>query len=221
MANLLNVIEFGEVTGKGGLFDGILLPNGIDKETLVNKIVYDNWDLQPKILDFDLLKKMIENHFKIRYTSYSKIFEALESEYNPLHNFDRYEVKDEDTHLNQDRTRSNTNTNTIVDSQETNGTDNTENLTSAYNSIAYQPREKTNNSFNNTTTTNTSTNALDSEKEQNEHTNKYTTNNHLYGNIGVTTSQQMLESEIKLRLENDIYTLICLDFRKEFMLLYL
>lgn len=221
MANLLNIIEFGEITGKGGLFDNILLPDSIDKETLVNKIVYDNWELQPRILDFDLLKRMIENHFKVKYTSYSKIVKALEEEYNPLHNFDRYEIKDEDTHLNQDRTRSNTNTNTNVDTQEVSGTDDTETFTSAYNSSAYQPRDKTNDTFNNSTTRNSNTSSLDNEKEQNEHTNKYTTNNHLYGNIGVTTSQQMLESEIKLRLENDVYSLISINFRKEFMLLYL
>lgn len=205
MANLLNIIEFGEVTGKGGLFDNILLPDSIDKETLVNKIVYENWDLQPRILDFDLLQKMIENHFKVKYTSYSKIFEALESEYNPLHNFDRYEVKDEDTKLKQNRNRNS--------NVENSGTDNVEENTSAYNSNTYQPRNQTNDTFSNK--------SIDSEKEENDHTNKYKTNNHLYGNIGVTTSQQMLEAEIKLRIENDIYTLISVDFRKAFMLLYI
>ena len=205
MANLLNVIEFGEVTGKGGLFDDILLPDLLEKETLINKIVYDNWDLQPKILDFNLLKQMIENHFKIKYKSYSKIFEALEEEYNPLHNFDRYEVKDEQTNDTQNKDRT-------LNTQST-GNDNVEESTSAYNSSSYQPRSKTNDTYTN--------NSDNTENEKNTHENKYQTNNHLYGNIGVTTSQQMLESEIKLRIENDIYTLISNDFRKEFMLLYL
>ena len=205
MANLLNVIEFGEVTGKGGLFDGILLPNGIDKESLVNKIVYENWNLQPKILEFDLLKRMIENHFKIKYTSYSKIFEALESEYNPIHNFDRYEVKDEQVNDTQNKDRT-------LNTKST-GNDNVEESTSAYNSSSYQPRSKTNDTYTN--------NSDDTENEKNTHENKYNTNNHLYGNIGVTTTQQMLEAEIKLRIENDIYSLISIDFRKEFMLLYI
>lgn len=205
MANLLNVIEFGEVTGRGGLFDEILIPNGVDKETLVNKIVYENWNLQPKILDFDLLKRMIENHFKVKYTSYSKIFEALESEYNPIHNFDRYEVKNEQVNDTQNKDRT---LNTKL-----NGNDEVEESTSAYNSSSYQPRSKTHDSFSNSSD--------DTENEKNTHENKYTTNNHLYGNIGVTTSQKMLEAEIKLRLQNDIYSLICLDFRKEFMLLYM
>ena len=31
---------------------------------------------------------------------------------------------------------------------------------------------------------------------------------HLYGNIGVTTSQQMLEAEVNLRMKINIYSLI-------------
>jgi len=42
---------------------------------------------------------------------------------------------------------------------------------------------------------------------------------HEYGNIGVTTSQQMLREELDLRAEYDIYALITKEFRDKFCLL--
>lgn len=40
-----------------------------------------------------------------------------------------------------------------------------------------------------------------------------------YGNIGVTTTQQMIESEIKLRTENNIYDIISREFGERFCIL--
>ena len=60
--------------------------------------------------------------------------------------------------------------------------DNTnENKVSAYNENTYQPDNQSINGGNNTTD------------------RELTHDGHLYGNIGVTTSQQMLEAELKLR----------------------
>lgn len=42
---------------------------------------------------------------------------------------------------------------------------------------------------------------------------------HTYGNIGVTTSQQMLESEIMLRGRYNAYDIIVNDFKQRFCLL--
>lgn len=40
---------------------------------------------------------------------------------------------------------------------------------------------------------------------------------HIHGNIGVTTSQQMIESEISLRAKYDIYKIISREFEREFL----
>lgn len=39
---------------------------------------------------------------------------------------------------------------------------------------------------------------------------------HVYGNIGVTTSAQMLQGEIDVRLANDMYNIICQSFKTQF-----
>ena len=46
----------------------------------------------------------------------------------------------------------------------------------------------------------------------------YKTDNHLYGNIGVTTSQQMLESEFVMREKWNLYEMIARKWFGEFML---
>lgn len=227
--NLLNLIQWGEVNNFDPLFNDIVLPNGIDKNTLVDKIVYDNWDLEPRVTDYNLMKTMIDNFFKVKLDAYTKIYNALNSEYNPIHNFDRHEDLDENrkTTTSDNNTRNNTTTrnDTTSDSGSTTEDNNAEHKTSAYNSSSYQPST---NDTSNTKTTSNNTNTLKGNTTENGTDNRdvtsndtYKTNNHLYGNIGVTTTQQMIESEIEMRENNNIYVMISLDFRKEFMLLCL
>ena len=75
-----------------------------------------------------------------------------------------------------------------------------ENTVSADNSSAYQPDNKSAGEM-----TNASTGS-----------ETITHNAHLYGNIGVTTSQQMLEAEIDLRQRFSIYDIVAASFMEEF-----
>ena len=45
------------------------------------------------------------------------------------------------------------------------------------------------------------------------------TQSHIHGNIGVTTSQQMLEQELNISEKMDIYGFIALDFRRRFCIM--
>lgn len=45
------------------------------------------------------------------------------------------------------------------------------------------------------------------------------TRSHIHGNIGVTTSQQMLEQELAISEKVDIYGFIALDFRRRFCIM--
>ena len=44
-----------------------------------------------------------------------------------------------------------------------------------------------------------------------------TENTHIHGNIGVTTTQEMIESEMSLRAKYDIYKIISREFEREFL----
>lgn len=193
--NFLNVLNFGhDVLEKGSIFKDITVPNGLDLEKIEDTIVTECWDLQPIEGDWELLKKMIDNWFSIKKDDFERLYQALSESYNPIHNYDRFEDRKEKRNLKVDGTVTST------------SDDSSEDLTSAYNSSSYSPSGKNVYKGNDKDITNRSD------------TEDFTTENHLYGNIGVTTSQQMIESEIKLRRENNIYKIIAIDFRNEFML---
>ena len=208
--NLLNIINFNSAMGYPDLFADIQLPTGIDKEILVNNIIKECWDLEPIYPQPILFKQMIDAFFAKKYSDYLKMYTALNEEYNPIHNFDRFEEKDESRKNDRNYKRSE---NRNMDSENTSNTETT-NKVSAYDSDDFSNSDLENikDNSNRNDTENISIDDTDNT------TDTYTTKNHLYGNIGVTTSQQMLESEIDLRTKYNIYDIITFDFRAQFML---
>lgn len=207
--NLVNIIDWYNQQ-ELDLFEGIELPTGVDKETLINTILDYSATAIPLYTDYALFNLKNKIFFKRNYDNISKLITAFSEEYNPIHNYDRFEIRDETRTINENYTRD---TDGNSSSNETrNSTD--EMQVSAFDSSSYQPKQK---DTENGTTGITSSNNED-ETGTSEHTDKYVTDNHLYGNIGVTTSQQMLESEIDLRNRWNLYDWIARKWYNEFML---
>lgn len=116
-------------------------------------------------------------------------FRVMQMEYNPIENYDRHEDWHEDI-VDDGKT--------VLDSDSTDT-----NTVSAFDSSALQPHDKTTSTMDNTTT-------LDNDRDL-DHTGR------IHGNIGVTTSQQMIESELKLRYMN-LYNMITDIFIKEMLI---
>ena len=126
-------------------------------------------------------------------------------------------------------THSGTDTNTISSSNTENntGTDITTNSVSSYDSNTYQPHDKTEmqhgHSISNIGSGSNSTAYGKTETlthgEVITHNGDITRNNHTSGNIGVTTSQQMLEQEIKIAAKLNVMDMIVDSFKQRFCLL--
>lgn len=192
--NLYNVEQFGEVTGKGSLFDGVEIPNGIDQQTLYDKIMYDNWDLEPYISDFDVLHRFILNWFKTRYQAWEMMNKALSQDYEPLENMNRTETET----ITRERK--------FTGQTSTEDSGGNETRVSAFNSSSYQPSQM------DTSQAKGSENRNDNEDET------VTNERNSHGTIGVITNQDMLQKEIDIR-KYDIYAIISKEFTNEFMLL--
>lgn len=192
--NLYNVEQFGEVTEKGSLFDGITLPDSIDQKTLYDKIMYDNWDLEPYISDFDVLHRFILNWFKTRYHAWEMMEKALSQNYEPLENMNRTETET----ITRERNF------TGQTSTEDNG--NNETRVSAFDSSSYQPSQMD------------TSQATGSENRNDNEDETVTNERNSHGTIGVITNQDMLQKEIDIR-RYDIYSIISKEFTNEFMLL--
>ena len=73
------------------LFSQMLLPEGIDKETLTDNILIRGGEFEVVYSDPDFMQRAIGSWSKKWYRTFSKWIEALDIEYNPLENYDRIE----------------------------------------------------------------------------------------------------------------------------------
>lgn len=178
----------------GGIWENVVLPAAINKEQFINTILLNYGEMETLYADPDMMKFAITNWANINNWSILKAVTAINIEYEPLNNYDRTET----------RTKSGTNTGTVTDNgntsvtSTTSGTNENEHKVSAYDSSSYSPdtkdEENTSGSGTSTGTSgNTRTDNLAHAEQENVRA---------FGNIGVTTSQQMLQAELDLSLYN-------------------
>ena len=211
------------------LFDNIVLPDGIDKDNLVSDIMRNSGDLYPYHQVPEYLKRNITFWFSRRLFDFDRMYKSLRMEYSPIENYDRIEdIKREYKDSGTDTETltlgsSTTSSHTGTDTDSTQGGGSNEKGVSAYNEDGYTNREKdteTHNSNNTQTYNSTVTNTESgSDKTQTDYGKQRTEteNTRIHGNIGVTTSQQMIESEMSLRAKYDIYKIISREFEREFL----
>lgn len=196
------------------LFENIELPAGINKEDLVDLIMIECGDLFPYYQQPHYLKMQIENFFRRKYDGFSKMAAALATEYNPLENYDRQEDWTDKGKENASGSMSENVKGEAHDQTSDTNHGRSVGEVSAMDSNAFVNDSQTtsdSNGSSSATTTNESsrgTSSTDAKDNESTHTGR------THGNIGVTTSQQMLESELKLR-EYDLLERIVRLFEKD------
>lgn len=179
----------------GDLFEHLQLPSELDKETLTNNIILKGSEFEVIYANPELLKVAIGIWSDVNSATFTRWVNALNIEYAPLENYDRHEswTDNRESSGTGESTSTGTSSNT------------TEQTKSAFDSSTYQPDSKvevSGEAEDNTTSSTSGTDDL-------EHTGR------IHGNIGVTTSQQMLEAELNLGYWN-VYERITQLFLQEF-----
>lgn len=205
------------------LFDDLTFPEGIDKDVAVNNILLTGGEFEVLYPDINFMKSAMTFWSLKWQKTMEKWVEAYNLEYNPLDNYDRTETwTDTKTGTNSKTVgKTSTDTGTIgkgsdssTTTSDTNttsgtGTGSTENTVSAYDSDSYQPKDKQDNTTSNSTTSTGSgsvTGHTEDLEERNLHGSENTTENgsdnenvvhtgRVHGNIGVTTSMQLLKDQ--------------------------
>lgn len=193
------------------LFKFLNVPAGIDKQTLINNILLQGGEFEVLYSDPDFLQNMIGVWSNKWQRTMKKWIDALNTKYNPLENYDRMEEWQDDNVRNSKTSRSEVATGS--DTSESSGSGNTENTRSAYNSSVYQPHDNAASSSTGSNTSNSTTSATGN--IQDNQTELLKRIGRAHGNIGVTTSQQMLQSELDIAVWN-IYEEITNLFVTEF-----
>ena len=193
------------------LFKFLNVPAGIDKQTLVNNILLQGGEFEVLYSDPNFLQNMIGVWSQKWQRTMEKWVKALSVNYNPLENYDRMEEWYDNGSRNANTKRNESATG--HDDSLSSGSGNTENTRSAYNSSVYQPHDNAASSStgSNTSYSTTSANGNIDEKENTSNTRT----GRAHGNIGVTTSQQMLEAELNIDKWN-VYEEITNLFMTEF-----
>lgn len=199
------------------------LPDGMSEDTIGDYIYMYAGENEVRYSDPDILERLVHTWFTSRKTDFQYMWDALHAEYNPIENYDRH---DEFTEEIDSTTNRESNVKTTQEGEATTNDSNTstpgkvtEEQVSAFDSGTYQPSRKsaesgtessegTSHGTNSSTTTGEGT-----EESVLDQTKKNTGRSH--GNIGVTTNQQMIESELQLRRFN-LYKTIALEFEDEF-----
>ena len=269
-----------------GLFDLLELPAGVDRETFIESLLLKYGECPVIYPNYTFMRLAIGSWSKKWAAPFARILATLEADYNPLHNYDRFEeyTDTEERAGSTTGTGSTTVTNNLLDTESESGTrsvttsgtetatgsetetttgssDETvthgktvteETTVSAMNMTTYQPDSKktaeeggttatageTEGSRETETETEVSRSGTESESDQRSRTlnrggtvttadsrsgsdtgtREFQHDAHLYGNIGVTTSQEMARAELDLRLTSNLYDIITDVFRNELLL---
>ena len=181
--------------------DLLSFPEGIDKQLAISTILLRCGEFELLYPSLPFVKSLCDFWSKKHYRTFEKWIAALNIEYNPLDNYDRHEIYS-DTHSGQDST-----TGSTTPAQTT--TTATESV-SAYDATGYQPKAQNTDSY--------VVNTPGSDSSTITHGEVISHEGHLYGNIGVTTSQDMLKSELDIARFN-LYEQIADIFCEEFCLM--
>lgn len=221
------------------LLDGLEIPAGLDKAACVDLLLTETSGFNMMYPDPVFFKARLETWNKRRLPIWRKLWSTTQYEYDPIANYDRTETHTETvTHTGTDSTqRTDQMTHTGTDGTQTsetathtgtvsnqNGATDTVKKT-GYNSDALQVTEQTEHTGNSTDTNNlTDTGSGSATRTVNladNSTGTETLTRNLQdsversirakGNIGVTTTQQMIEAE-RESVKFDMYKVICDDF---------
>ena len=197
----------------GDLFELMDLPTGINKDTLCSNILLQGGEFEVQHGNPQFIHNAIGIWSQAWKESFQRWVDALAIEYAPLENYDRMEhwTDEKDLTNNVDSAGSSSSVGTLDNT--TTGT--VETTKSAYDSSTYQPYDKVESrSVSDTDSTDQTNTTLSSDtviNDDNEH------NGRIHGNIGVTTSQQMLNQELDLGYWN-LYQRITQLFLQEFVI---
>lgn len=202
------------------IFNPMVLPESIDRDTLIDNILMQAGELPLVYPDADLMKRLLLSWSNRKIFQWNRMEAVQELEYNPIENYDRTETETITATTTDTGTITDASTSTVITDRDTTDTRtpntaetksvtgfNSNNLVSAekYEQTGTETGAGTEDvretgNGNNTKTLNTS---------QGENRSRQLRN---HGNIGITTTQQMMSQELDILDRLDLYQVITDDF---------
>ena len=185
------------------IFDDMVLPENVDRDTLVRNIISELAEVEVLYSDPDYLKYAITNWSYKEIAVWNRLAESFELEYNPLYNVDATEYTKETRDLKATEVGSNTGSTTANDTST--------HKVAGFNDSSLTNAEQDTSDGSSSSTANSNINKTDKGDIITEHRR--------YGNIGVTKSTELMKSELDIRPQLNIYNFIIESFKNRFCLL--
>ena len=188
------------------IFDALIIPPSVDRQTLIDNIIMGGAELEVVYPHPDLLSRLIGAWSRSRLAAWERMIAALDAEYSPIENTDRFET------VTESYTRN------LTESGERNSNSNTSgsgsNTLSIKKSSYNAGMELTEEDATDSSDTSENTQSANDSRMMGG-SDERSIERHAHGNIGVTTNQQMIEAEVTLR-RYDIYNIITNEFLNKF-----
>lgn len=184
------------------IFNELVLPEGMDKQLYINNLLMETAEMEVLFSNPATMRSVIGIWSSAHLNSWAKMWNTTKLEYNPIENYDR-----------QEDWTDNNKTNSKVQSKDVGTGKN--HSTDISKAAGFDSGNLVTSGQNDNDSNNESTQIGNSEGNSNEelkHTGR------VHGNIGVTTSQQMIEEERRVADWN-MYEYLIDKFKQQFLLL--
>lgn len=215
LQGLDRLVKSGLVQGVTDLWDGLTVPEGANKQTLVDAILYRSFEFPVIYMDARTVHDQIRIVSEMYAESMSRTWAALTEDYSPIHNFNRYEESTDDREGSDTRKGHSTQTGT---GQSTENSEDSGTSATGYagdTAETYHPADKSDSFSKGKVSGDSKTTADTSTEDSGQSKDKLTHSAHMYGNIGVTTTQSMITSELNMRLKYNWYDTFAQTFTRE------
>lgn len=188
------------------LFNEIILPEGIDHDTVVNTILSESALNTPMYPEHDLLKMMINNFFRKYYNNFERYNIAMNIDYKPNENYHKTDERIIKDNINKHELLDGHQVNTLDDHEVR------EDFKMAFDANDWKSTDRIDDRF---------YNIDDYKQSENTDTNTNrdgTVSTTSHGLTGAYTNQELVKEEIELRSKYNIYKYISDLFYDEFMI---
>lgn len=193
------------------IFDKFRVPEALDKDQLVNYILMETMELETLYPSPSWFSRVLDVWSAVKLPVWEELEKTLHYDYNPIHNYDRTEEwTDEDSGTSSGTGSSSGNS---TNNSTNNSTDSTVQKATAFNSDTAKETGRAENTGESAGNVEANYTTDTDSSEQYQKTLKRT--GHASGNIGVTTTQEMIQAQRDV-VRFTVYDTILQDFKSNF-----
>lgn len=203
------------------IFTNLVLPTDMvsEKTTLINNLLCELAELEVVYPDPDFMKSAIGFWSAKELPTWERYYRAAMAEYDPIENYNRLEAGTETVDATRKHSGSDITANSGTDSTTNSGTDTTTNNIASYDTTTLQTHDTSSLLHGHIQSTTHGMSSTLSHGEVVDNDATMTRRSTIHGNIGVTTSQQMLEQELAVTPKLNMFNIIIESFKNRFCIL--